>query len=40
MQEGFATLPAPPYYAVIFSSKRRDGGTGDDGYDATSARML
>ena len=41
MHDGFATLPAPPYYAVIFSSKRRscDGGA-DDGYDATSARML
>ena len=39
MHDGFATLPAPPYYAVIFSSRRRDGG-GDDGYDATSARML
>lgn len=39
MHDGFATLPAPPYYAVIFSSKRRDGGAGD-GYDATSARML
>ena len=40
MPDGFATLPAPPYYAVIFSSKRRDGGDADDGYDATSARML
>ena len=39
MHDGFATLPAPPYYAVIFSSRRRDGGA-DDGYDATSARML
>ena len=26
MHDGFATLPAPPYYAVIFSSKRREGG--------------
>ena len=40
MHDGFATLPAPPYYAVIFSSKRRAGGAADDGYDATSARML
>ena len=39
MHDGFATLPAPPYYAVIFSSKRRDAG-GDDGYDAMSARMV
>jgi len=39
MHDGFAKLPAPPYYAVIFSSKRRDGGA-DDGYDVTSARML
>lgn len=40
MHDGFATLPAPPYYAVIFSSKRRDAGGADDGYDAMSARML
>ena len=39
MHDGFATLPAPPYYAVIFSSKRR-AGDADDGYEATSARML
>ena len=40
MHDGFATLPAPPYYAVVFSSKRRDAGGADDGYDAMSARML
>ena len=35
---GFARLPAPPYYAVIFSSRRRvDDG---DGYAETSARMV
>jgi heme-degrading monooxygenase HmoA len=34
---GFARLPAPPYYAVIFSSRRR-GGEGD-GYAETAARM-
>lgn len=35
---GFARLPAPPYYAVIFSSRR----AGDDGaaYDAAATRML
>ncbi len=32
-----ATTPAPPYYAVIFSSVRTDG---DDGYAATAARMV
>jgi heme-degrading monooxygenase HmoA len=33
----FATLPQPPYYAVIFSSRRR-GGEGD-GYAEAAARM-
>lgn len=33
----FATLPAPPYYAVIFSSRRRGGDA--DGYDLAAARM-
>ena len=33
----FAGLPQPPYYAVIFSSVRRDDGA--DGYEATAARM-
>lgn len=30
-------LPLPPYYAVIFSSQRRDN---DDGYGATAEHML
>lgn len=30
-------LPAPPYYAVIFSSRRT---AGDHGYEAMSDRML
>jgi heme-degrading monooxygenase HmoA len=29
--------PAPPYYAVIFTSRRTDG---DRGYDAMAARMV
>ncbi len=33
---GFASLPRPPYYAVIFSSRRRDG---DHGYAETAQRM-
>lgn len=32
----FARLPAPPYYAVIFSSRR---GADDQGYEQTAARM-
>ena len=32
-----APTPAPPYYAVIFTSLRTDG---DDGYGAMSERML
>ncbi len=32
----FARLPKPPYYAVIFSSKRRDG---DNGYAEAALRM-
>ena len=31
------TTPEPPYYAVIFTSQRRDG---DSGYAATSERMV
>jgi heme-degrading monooxygenase HmoA len=31
MIPGFATTPEPPYYAVIFTSKRTDG---DHGYNA------
>jgi len=33
----FARLPAPPYYAVMFSSRRR-GGEGD-GYAEAAGRM-
>lgn len=33
----FATLPEPPYYAVIFSSQRREG---DEGYAAMAERMV
>lgn len=33
----FAKLPAPPYYAVIFSSLRTDG---DNGYAHTADRMV
>ena len=33
----FALTPDPPYYAVIFSSLRREP---DDGYAATAARMV
>jgi heme-degrading monooxygenase HmoA len=38
MREGFAATPQPPYYAVIFSSRR----TGDDhdGYEAMAAAMI
>jgi len=32
-----AATPTPPYYAVIFTSQRRDG---DQGYAETAARML
>ena len=35
---GFARLPQPPYYAVIFSSRRR--GDEHDGYAGMSARMV
>ena len=34
---GFAMTPEPPYYAVVFSSLRRDG---DHGYGATADRMV
>jgi heme-degrading monooxygenase HmoA len=33
---GFAKTPAPPYYAVIFSSHRTEG---DHGYGATADRL-
>ena len=34
---GFASLPAPPYFAVIFSSQRPDV---DDDYGAVAERMV
>jgi heme-degrading monooxygenase HmoA len=36
-RSAFANTPEPPYYAVIFSSRRTDG---DDGYDAMAVRMV
>ena len=33
----FATTPAPPYYAVIFTSTRTSG---DHGYDEMAQRMV
>lgn len=35
-EDVFARTPRPPYYAVIFTSKRTPG---DNGYDATAGRM-
>jgi heme-degrading monooxygenase HmoA len=35
----FARLPEPPCWAVVFSSRRRDGGVVDDGYAAAADRM-
>lgn len=37
MAGGFAETPKPPYYAVIFTSKRTDG---DHGYDEMARAML
>ena len=34
---GFAHTPAPPYYAVIFTSLRTEG---DQGYGAMAERMV
>ena len=34
---GFAATPAPPYYAVIFTSKRTEG---DQGYSAMADKMF
>lgn len=34
---GFATTPEPPYYAVIFTSQRREG---DNGYGEMADRMM
>jgi heme-degrading monooxygenase HmoA len=36
-EAGVATTPAPPYYAVIFTSTRT---AVDDGYGDTAARMI
>ena len=36
-ESSFAQLPAPPYYAVIFSSRRT---AGDNGYSHTADRMV
>ena len=38
MNDGFATLPKPPYYAVIFSSRRN--GQDEEGYGATAEHMF
>ena len=35
---GFAKTPAPPYYAVVFTSQRRDDD--DAGYGSTADRMV
>lgn len=37
MISDFANTPAPPYFAVIFTSRRVPG---DDGYSAMAERML
>ncbi|MBV1694467.1 MAG: antibiotic biosynthesis monooxygenase [Hyphomicrobiales bacterium] len=37
MVPGFAQTPAPPYYAVIFTSTRTQG---DHGYGAMADRMM
>lgn len=34
MADGFARTPEPPYYAVIFTSRRREA---DDGCGATAS---
>src|SRR5690606_21364637 len=38
MTTPLANLPAPPYYAVVFSSLRRGGD--DDGYAAAADHMV
>ena len=38
MQPGFAATPRPPYYAVIFTSRRRDND--HEGYAAAADRMV
>jgi heme-degrading monooxygenase HmoA len=37
MIPGIASLPEPPYYAVVFTSKRTEG---DDGYAAMAETMV
>lgn len=37
MRHGFANTPDPPYYAVIFTSQRREG---DHGYEAMATAMF
>jgi heme-degrading monooxygenase HmoA len=37
MMQGFAKTPEPPYYAVIFTSRRTPG---DDGYEAMAEKMF
>ncbi|MEH6651391.1 MAG: antibiotic biosynthesis monooxygenase [Motiliproteus sp.] len=34
-----ASTPKPPYYAVIFTNHRTDGGRLEDGYAAMAERM-
>jgi heme-degrading monooxygenase HmoA len=38
MKDGFATLPLPPYYAVIFSSRRN--ADDEAGYGEAAQRMV
>ncbi len=38
MNDGFAQLPKPPYYAVIFSSRRN--AHDEEGYGSTAQRMV
>lgn len=38
VDDGFARTPAPPYYAVIFTSQRTDGD--DAAYGDAAARMV
>jgi len=38
MNTSFADLPEPPYYAVVFSSRRNDDDA--EGYGAAADRML
>ena len=38
MNDGFAQLPQPPYYVVIFSSQRNDHD--ESGYDSAAQRMV